>query len=319
MATARATKAAQVPTITNPPNAIKTLPASPGSGPPVTPGGGSGTLEDNLTGADRDAYVALTNLFDSYGLGTLAPKIYDYIKNGYSADTISILLQQTDEYKQRFAGNEARKTAGLPVLSPSEYLATEASYRQIMESAGLPSGFYDQPSDFTTWIGKNVSPTEIQSRVDLATQATTLSNPSYRQALNQMGIADSQLTAYFLDPTRALPSLQKSAATAAIGAEALQQGLTFDVNYAQQLATSGVSQSTAQQGYAQIADTLGKYQSLAQIYGGTYDQRTAENAAFLGDAAAVQQQRRLIGREEANFGGSTGTAQYGLANNVQAT
>lgn len=318
MATAKPISAIQTPTITNPPTAIYNPPAGSSSGG-TTPPTGDSDLGGSLSGADRDAYVALTNLFDSYGLGSLAPKIYDYIKNGYSADTISILLQQTDEYKTRFAGNEARKSAGLPVLSPSEYLATEASYRQIMESAGLPSGFYDQPSDFTTWIGKNVSPTEIQSRVDLATQATTLSNPSYRQALNQMGISDSQLTAYFLDPTRALPTLQKSAATAAIGAEALQQGLTFDVNYAQQLATSGVSQSTAQQGYAQIADTLGKYQTLAQIYGGDYTQRTAENAAFLGDAAAVQQQRRLIGREEAAFGGAVGGGQLGLANATQAT
>lgn len=315
MATAKGSTAVQVPTTSGPARPPGTGPGNLNTSPVTT---GDGSLSDNLTGADRDAYLALTNLFDSYGLGTLAPKIYDYIKNGYSADTISILLQQTDEYKQRFAGNESRKTAGLPVLSPSEYLATEASYRQIMESAGLPSGFYDQPSDFTTWIGKNVSPTEIQSRVDLATQATTLSNPSYRQALNQMGISDNQLTAYFLDPTRALPTLQKSAATAAIGAEALQQGLTFDTQYAQQLATSGVSQSTAHQGYAEIADTLDKYKTLANIYGGSYDQRTAENAAFLGDAAAVQQQRKLVGREAANFGGAVGTGQLGLANPTQA-
>jgi len=258
-------------------------------------------------------------VFKSYGLGSLAPKIYDYIKNGYSADTISILLQNTDEYKQRFAGNEARKSAGLPVLSPAEYLSTEASYRQIMESAGLPSGFYDQPSDFTTWIGKNVSPTEIQSRVDLASQATTLANPTYKQALNQMGISDSQLTSYFLDPTRALPSLQKSAATATIGAAALQQGLTFDPTFAGNLATEGVTSNTAQQGYAQIADTLGKYQNLAQIYGGSYNQRTAEQATFEGNAQAVQQQRNLVGREVANFGGAVGTAGSALSNSTQAT
>lgn len=274
---------------------------------------GQGNFEDQLTGADRDAYVALSNLFASYGLNTLAPKIFDYIKNGYSADTISILLQNTDEYKQRFAGNESRKAAGLPVLSPQEYLATEASYRQIMQSAGLPSGFYDQPTDFTTWIGKNVSPTEIQSRVDLATQATTLSNPSYRQALNQMGIDDSQLTAYFLDPSRALPTLQKSAAAASIGAEALQQGLTFDTLYAQQLATSGVTSDQAKQGYSTIGQTLNQYQTLASIYGGTYDQRTAEQATFLGDAQAVNQQKRLANSEAASFSGSTGGAANGLA------
>ena len=271
-------------------------------------------LESQLTGANRDAYVALTNLFTSYGLGTLAPKIFDYIKNGYSADTISILLQNTDEYKKRFAGNEARKQAGLPVLSPAEYLSTESSYRQIMQSAGLPTGFYDQPSDFTTWISKDVSPTEIQSRVDLATQATTLSNPTYRKALNQMGISDNQLTAYFLDPNRALPTLQKSAATAAIGAEALNQGLTFDQSFAANLATSGVTQDQARQGYSTIGQTLDQYEKLSKIYGGPdYNQRTAEQATFLGNAAAVQQQRRLVNQETGTFSGTAGTAAGGLA------
>lgn len=270
--------------------------------------------EKMLKGSDRDAFLAITNLFNGYGLGSLAPKIYDYIKNGYSGDTITILLQDTPEYKQRFAGNEARKKVGLPVLSPAEYLSTEASYRQIMQSAGLPSGFYDQPSDFTTWIGKNVSPTEIQSRVDLATQATILSNPTYRQALNQMGIGDSQLTAYFLDPTRALPNLQKSAATAAIGAEALNNGLAFDQGYSAQLATSGITQQAAQQGYSQIKQNLGQYQALAGIYGGDYTQRTSEEAAFQGNAEAIKRQKQLVGSEMGQFSGATGTASNALAN-----
>jgi len=33
-----------------------------------------------LTGANRDAFVALNSLFTSYGLGTLAPKIFSYIQ-----------------------------------------------------------------------------------------------------------------------------------------------------------------------------------------------------------------------------------------------
>lgn len=316
MATVKPGNAIQTPVMTGSPSAIYTPPT--GGTPPNTGGSSGSGLENDLTGANRDAYVALTDLFDSYGLGSLAPKIYDYIKNGYSADTISILLQQTDEYKQRFAGNEARKKAGLPVLSPADYLNTEAAYKQIMQSAGLPNGFYDSPDDFTTWIGKNVSPTEIQSRVDLATQATTLASPQYKQALNQMGISDNQLTAYFLDPDRALPSLQKSAATATIGAAALQQGLTFDVSYAGGLATQGVTQSQAQQGYSQIGQTLGKYQNLANIYGGQYNQRTAEQATFEGNAAAILGQNRLINQELANFGGATGAAANALDNPTQA-
>lgn len=266
-----------------------------------------------LQGANRDAYVALNALFTSYGLGTLAPKIFSYIQNGYSADTISLLLQQTPEYKQRFIGNDARTKAGLSVLSPADYLNTENAYKQIMISAGLPSGFYDQPGDFSTWIGKDVSPTEIQSRVDLATQATTLASPSYKQALNQMGIDDSHLVSYFLDPTKAMPAIQKAAATAAIGAQAIQQGLTFDTNYAGQLATEGVTQQTAQQGYAQIAQQLPTMTQLGQRYGYQFGQRQAEQATFENDAAVLEQEKRITGQEAGAFAGNTGSASQGLS------
>lgn len=272
----------------------------------------SGQYEKLLTGETRDAFFAVQSLFKSYGLESLAGKIYEYVKNGYSGDTISILLQDTTEYKTRFSGNEARVKAGLPVLSPAEYLATEASYRQIMSSAGLPSGFYDQPGDFAGWIGRNVSPSEIQSRVDLATQATVLANPDYRRALNQMGIDDSHLTAYFLDQNKALPSLQKAAATAAVGAGALSQGLTFDKAYAEQLALQGISQEEARSGYSQIATELNTMRSIGQIYGGGWSQRESEEALFEGSAEAIQKKARLLSQERGAFSGSAGGARAGL-------
>ena len=266
-----------------------------------------------LQGTERDAFAAIQALFKSYGLDSLAPKIYDFVKNGYSADTISILLQDTKEYKERFAGNEARVKAGLPVLTAGEYLATEASYRQIMQSAGLPSGYYDQPSDFNSWIGNNVSPSEVQQRVDLATQATVLANPNYKKALNAMGISDSELTAYFLDQKKALPYIQKAAATAAIGAQALAQNLAFDQAYATDLATQGVTADQAAQGYAQIAGELDTLGDLAGIYGSSWDQREGEKAVFQGDAGAIKKRGQLASRERAAFGGSAGAARGGFA------
>jgi hypothetical protein len=273
----------------------------------------NGEYEKLLSGTDRDAFMAINALFKTYGIESLAPKIYDYVKNGYSADTISILLQDSPEYKARFSGNEARKAAGLPVLSAGEYLATEASFRQIMQSAGLPSGFYDQPTDFTTWIGKNVSPSEIQSRVDLATQATVLANPNYRKALNQLGISDSELTAYFLDPNKALPYLQKSAATAAIGGQALSQGLTFDKSYSEQLALEGISNDQAQQGYSQIASELDTMKALGQIYGDQWTQRSSEQAVFEGNSTALNKQKKLLSQERGAFSGASGGSRGGLA------
>jgi hypothetical protein len=273
----------------------------------------TGQYDKLLEGGNRDAYLAINALFKTYGLETLAPKIFEYVKNGYSSDTISVLLQDTAEYKARFAGNDARVKAGLPVLSAGEYLATEASYRQIMESAGLPIGFYDQPADFTKWIAKNVSPSEIQSRVDLASQATALASPFYKKALNQMGISTPELTAYFLDQERALPLLQKSAATAQIGAAALQQGLTFDQSYAEQLATTGVTGAQAAQSYQQVAGELETLKDLGSIYSVDWTQRKSEEAAFGTNAAASAQKSGLVARERGAFSSATGGARGGLA------
>lgn len=273
----------------------------------------TGQYEKLLEGNNRDAYAAISALFKSYGLESLAGKVYEYVKNGYSADTVSILLQDTKEYKERFAGNELRRKAGLPVLSAGEYLATEASYRQIMQSAGLPSGFYDQTSDFNNWIGQNVSPSEIQTRVDLATQATVLANPDYKRALNQMGIQDSELTAYFLDQSKALPYIQKAASTAAIGAQALKNNLAFDQTYAESLATSGITGEQAAQGYSQIAQEAQTLGSLANIYGTTFTQREAEKSIFEGEAASTAKKKRLASQERAAFSGASGTGAQGLA------
>lgn len=273
----------------------------------------TGQYDKLLTGNSRDAYMALNSLFSQYGLGSLAGKIYDFVKNGYGADTISILLQDTPEYKKRFAANAARTTAGMSVLSPAEYISVENSYRQIMRQSGLPEGFYDTNDDFTSFIAGDMSPTELQGRVDLATQATTLANPAFKAALQQMGLSQGELAAYFLDQDRALPILQKSAATAAIGAEALQRGLAFDQANAQDLATMGVSREQAAQGYAKIADEFSDLGTLGQIYGGGWTQRQAEDDAFVGGTAASKQRDKLIGREKGSFSGATGGARSGLA------
>src|SRR5437899_6759862 len=55
----------------------------------------TGQYDKLLSGTNRDAYMALDALFKNYGLESLAGKIYDYVKNGYSGDTVALLLQDT--------------------------------------------------------------------------------------------------------------------------------------------------------------------------------------------------------------------------------
>lgn len=279
----------------------------------------SGQYDKLLQGGNRDAFLALKSMFGQFGLDTLAGKIYDFVKQGYGADTISLLLQDTSEYKKRFAGNEARVKAGLPVLNPADYLATESAYRQILSSAGLPKGFYDNPADFTRWISDDVSPTEIKSRVDLATAATSQANSEYKNALFSMyGINEGDLTAYFLDRKRAEPILKKQAAAGAIGAAALRRGFGTNLLDMEGYATLGITADQAEQAYSQIADGFESMLGIAGRYGSSWSQREAEQEVFTpgasqgGSEAASAKGKRLKSQERALFAGGRGSTIQGL-------
>lgn len=302
--------------------------ATPVGGHPIKPGpttppasDGSGTdFASALTGANRDAFIALNSLFSSYGLGSLAGKIYSYIVNGYSADTIALLLQDTQEYKQRFAGNGLRQKAGLPVLSPADYLNTEASYRQIMASAGLPKTFYDSPSDFANWIGGDVSPTEIQNRVQLATAATSQTDPYLKQTLAAFyGVDDSHLTAYFLDQDKALPILQKQEQAASLGAEAARRGLVADRSRMESYVDQGLSQGQASQGFQQIAMELPNLEAISQRFGVTFGQAAEEGAVFGTSQQGANTRLSLAQQEQNLFRSATGTAAGGLGAGYRQT
>jgi hypothetical protein len=267
---------------------------------------------NTLQGANRDAYSALINIFNSYGLSSLAPSIFNYVQQGYSSDTISILLQSTPEYQQRFAGNAARVKNGLAVLSPAEYLATEQSYYQIVQAAGLPKNFYDSHTDWVQWIGNDVSPAEVQSRVNMAQQATTAAPPDLVKALNIMGVPTSSIVAHFLDNGKALPILQQQFNAAQIGASALRNGLAMDPTRATTFANMGISVDQANQAYQQIGYTLPTLEMLGKVYNQTYTQATEENNLLLGNGQAQMATQKLVSQEKASFSGTTAVNQQSL-------
>jgi hypothetical protein len=260
-------------------------------------------------------------LFTSYGLESLAPKIFDFLEQGYGADTITVLLQGTKEYKERFQANEARRKAGLAVLEPAEYLAAELAYRQILSAAGLPKGFYDNPADFRKWIAEDVAPTEIKSRVDMAVAATTQANPEYKDALFKMyGISERDLTAYFLDRKKAEPLLKKQAAAASIGASALRRGFAANVLDLEKYATLGISAEQAEEAYSTIAIGFEAMLGMAGRFGSSWSQREAEQEYFtpgaagsIGADSAAEKGKRLRSQERGLFGSARGSSAAGLS------
>lgn len=242
-------------------------------------------------------------MLSQWGLDSLAPDVLGFLQKGYDQTAISFLLQDTDAYKQRFAGNEIRRKKGLPVLSPQDYLNTEASYRQIMASNGLPTGFYDQPSDFSAFIGNDVSPVELNNRVNLAVTAAHQLDEGTKQVFQQWyGAGPGDLAAYFLDQNRALPLLQTQARATQIGGSAMNAGGRITQSRAEQLANQSDLGDNQLRGAESQAVTQGAEGALlSSFYGGNYGQAQAENELFLNDAQAIRERRRLAALELSNF------------------
>jgi len=269
-------------------------------------------LADDLTGPQKDANAALTALFTSYGLGSLAPVIMSYIKNGYSADTASIMLQDTSEYKTRFAGNAARLKAGLSVLSPAEYLATEKSYGQVMSKWGLPATFYDQPSDFQSFIEADKSPAEMDQRAQAASDFVNRSDPQSLAYFKQY-YSQGDMIAYALDPKRAAPLVGKAYEASLIGGAAATQGVGVSQLVSEDLAGRGISADQASQGFGIVSADQKAAAQLTGIYGTDLSQQDLIDSTFKSDATATAKVKKLASQERAAFGGSGGAGSTALS------
>lgn len=261
-------------------------------------------ITDGLTGANRDVAIAILNVMKQYGLETLAPKIVEFVKQGYSADTITLLLQDTKEYKTRFAANETRIKKGLPILTPAEYIAAENSYRQIMVSAGLPAGFYDTPNDFKSFIERDIAPQEVQGRVNTVRQFLDKADPNELAMMKQF-YTTGDLIAYALDPNRAAPLVGKAFNAAAVAGQARAQGIGIGKSEAESLAGLGVDGQQAMQGFSLIANEQDNAKKLAGIDNVSLTTQDLIDETFRADADAAKKRQLLGQREAARFGGSS--------------
>jgi hypothetical protein len=285
--------------------------SSLGSGPTPQPN----TADDpfgGLAGEDRDAYAALTNMLKQYGLESLSGVVLNYIQDGYSEDTISLLLPETNEYKQRFSANDTRKKAGLSVLTPAEYLSLESSYRQLMQAAGLPVGFYDSNDDFTGWIAGDVSPTEVASRVQVASDLVNSADSATKDYFSRY-YSHGDMVAYALDQAKAAPIIQQQYKNAQVGGAAAAQGLNVSQATIENLAKQGVTQNQAQTGFGFVATEMPNANKLADIYGQSQlstDDLISET--FSSDSAVSEKRKGLASRERATFNGSSAANKTSL-------
>ena len=255
----------------------------------------------------RSANQIIEDTLRIYGLQSLTTFVNNIVFDEDILDQNILLsrIRETDQYKERFSGNKARREAGLNTLSEPEYLSQENRYRQLFRNSGLPSQMFNDKDITDRLISNDVSPEEVAGRIQNAYEAVSNADPVVLQEMRRLyNIDDGGLAAYFLDPERSRPILETQARAAQIAGAAAQSGMGIGVGTAEELARRGITGQQAQAGFQAI-------ETGQEIFGLTTEEAQAGEQAFgqqeqigavFGTSAAAQQRLRQRGRRrQASF------------------
>lgn len=233
-------------------------------------------------------------------------------------DEIGIRLRDNKAFQDRFPANKILADQGKQQYTVRQYLTLEADYKRTLQQRGMPSGFYDQPSDFQNFIAQDVSPDELGARIDQGYQAVRNAPANVVAEFQRLyGVSEGDLAAYFIDPTRARPTFdryeaERQARSAAISAQAQQQAqIQLQTQEAEALARAGVTPEQAQAGFTDIAESQGLF--AGQMQGEQAVSREEQIGATFGTNAAArkaiaERRRRRTAQFEAG-GGFAGQGQ----------
>lgn len=281
-------------------------------------GGGTGATTPaptpGITFTDADLNT-LTATLKQHGLGDLVDQAWAYYKdpNGGAGDANATLayLPTTTQYRDHFPGLVEIGEQGR-AWTPAQWTTY---YDQMQEAAvtyGLPPGMIDR-ADIGKMITGNVSVQEGLGRIQAAGQSVYNADPAVIQRMHELGFTDGDLTAFYLDDTRAAPLLERKAQEQQARISVAGSGAGYDVGVgtAQQLQKWGVNEQTAQAGFAKLSDlhplfanTVGETMTGESI---TTEEQLASQFNQSDQAARQEVERRLKSRQ-AGFQGGGGSA-----------
>ncbi len=275
-------------------------------------------LESDIKGSK----AIIADTLALYGLpASLATTLNNALVGGESGTAIAMQIRETPEYAARFPAMAQRRELNLPAVSEADYLNLERNFRTIMQAAKLPATFHDAPEDFDQLIAGDVSPQEFQERVTLAEVARDSASTETRRLLNEFyDISEGDLTAYYLDPTRAETIFEdrrrmESAGLAAASRQTIGQDLT--VGTAEALQAENIQRREIQQRLGQrvgLTDQLlGEEEALTAS--------TIAEAEFGLDVESATRMRRRREERTTGFAGRSGalTTAGGVTSLGEAT
>lgn len=270
------------------------------------------------TGLDfKDADLqALERDLNSLGLGNLVDKAWAYYKDpqGGAADPTATLrwLEDSPEYAEHFPGLKDLRTQGR-AWTPAQW---NTYYNKLQEEAvtfGLPPGMIDR-ADVGKMITGNVSINEGLGRIQAAGQSVHNADPTVIEQMRRLGFTDGDLTAFYLDPDRAAPLMERKAMEEQGRIAAAAQRTGYDpamgLGTLQGLQKLGVDEAEAEAGFGNLSRTHALFSNNIGEEGEiTRDEQLS--ATFANDVAAQTEIDTRRSRRAANFQGGGGAGSGG--------
>jgi len=200
--------------------------------------------------------AVINGMMTEFGLGDLMGYITGLVQQGLDGDAVMVKVRNTEQYARRFPAMAALRAKGR-AITEAEYIGFERNAASLERAYGLPAGMLGQ--DIVTKMLENeVSGRELEERVTMAAvNAYQTSDQIKSQFQDYYGIGPGGLAAYFLDPDRALPLLNKQYASAVIGSEGAMQGIGVGVQRAEQLTDFGITREQAREGFGRARQQRG--------------------------------------------------------------
>jgi len=307
---------------------------------PDRPRGGGGNGEGSGGGEDpgitlwklqqeaerQSAFDLARTITSQFGLGEgVANRLIEMIQQqGLTREAIALTIQDTPEFKERFKGLELYKKnfaadieAGRKAMppTPEQYIGFEQYYQEVLTRYGL--GDLATRDTFAEFIGGDVSPMEVQERVekvyDKVLNADDLLKEQLRTYFPNLGTADfAKALLTGTSPEDMATQLRRKVTRAEISSEMSRAGLGVRQPLAQELETLGVTREQARTGFGKVSETLAPTQKLAQIYEGTAAGIEEELIAEEFKGLQSQRRKRLQQQEKAAFAGSAGISAVSL-------
>lgn len=271
-------------------------------------------------------FQGLAGFLSSIGLGSLfryeggrpSGWLWDQIKAGIETrDELLFALEQTPEFRQRFSVIFRMRDANSPYVPTAEQvLEYEQDFFQLMNSAGVPSWFYDSNDDAQRAMETGLAITQVEDRLQRGFQVMQRMPSEVRDVFAEYygQSAEGAMLAAILDPQKTLNEIDRSVRVGQIGGFGRRANFEITRAQAEQFGQVPMSEAEIRQGVQTAAEfrpltveTFGERQDLTDT--------TALEAGLGGsavDRALLENRLRTRQAQQAGVGGGATISGTGV-------